>query len=211
MKQIHTDFVVARLLRANAARVDDRAHTIPIDCREAAGKEFHAFDQARIEQTHRAEKVLEVKRLVQTQAVENDRYLARLPAAHRTNTRKPVRCAARQALHRTQGLIRELRQVLQLILTENRRQRREIVADPVPTRLHDDFFHWSGGCNVCLRRIRRTGSRTSNNRIHPRRSFNQRQSMLREDLAREFDTCLRLWLGDNTQLRGNRVLAVNER
>ncbi len=125
VEQVEPELEVARVCGPHGRGIDDRAHAIAVHDRKAAGVELDAVDQPRIEQADRAQEILQVERLVQPQAVEHDRGLVRLAAAHGADAGKAVGRRAGQALHGAQRLVGEPRHVLHLLLRQER-VRREI-------------------------------------------------------------------------------------
>ena len=81
-----------------------------------------------------------MKRLVQAQAVQHDRSLVRLAAAHGAEARETVGRKPWQTLHRAQGLIREPRHVLDVRLRQHRFGAGQIRRQRVAARVHDDLF-----------------------------------------------------------------------
>ncbi len=97
-------------------RVDDGAHAIAIGRREAARIELDAVDQPRVQQADGAVEILEMKRLVQSQAVQQNGGLVGLAAANRPHARDAVGGRAGQALHGPQRFIRQARHRLHFVL-----------------------------------------------------------------------------------------------
>ena len=159
VEQVDPDLEIARIGGPDGRGIDDRAHAIAEEDRKTAGVELETVDQPRIEQAHRAEEILQVKRLVQSQPVEHDRGLVRLATAHGTDAGKAVGGGARQTLHRSQRLVGEARHVLHLLLREERARCELIGREPIAARLHDHLFDLG-----CLRDVlsgARSGARAA--------------------------------------------------
>ena len=210
VEQIEPDLEVARVHGPHGRRVDDRAHAIAVLDREAARVELEAVDQPRVEQAHRAQEVLQMERLVQAQAVEHDRRLVRLAAAHRADAREAVGGRAGQALHGAQRLVGEARHVLHLLLREERARRDFVAREPVSAGLDDDFFEPPGG--GLGRGIGGGRRRAGDDCEHTRRNRRQRQAARGEDLARQLHAvlCLRLSLDPQVARQNPRVVDEGE-
>ena len=112
MEQTDAGFVVAGKIGTHAGGLDDAAHAPAIQGGKAARVNLDGIHQARIQQAHRAQEILEVERLGQTQAIQYDGSLIRLPATNLSQCGEAVVGHTGQARHCPKRFIRQARHAL---------------------------------------------------------------------------------------------------